>query len=322
MPVTYSSVSLPSWLSWKDDVLSGIPSPDAESCDVTVEARFVQDGQEEVLSHTVHITISPMASVDTASFASSRRPSLVGDVNNPRRGLSDPLVQSSPPRASALRQAQGETLRTIQPVTAPTSQVVQVLTNAAQRVAQDVQNHVISEQPGSMALLAKQQHVLTVTADALTSSSTHAPDAISEIPMITPGQSLAVIAKGVVLQAARQAVTDRANAVACSIGQPVSALGPVAVTVEDVSMATQSAVATAVEMVGQFGSEVQIMSKAREVLVAQQEAADSAPPVNVAPSDPVRPHSTGAMLPPPFPSSFSHAPQPISISMTNGYYPH
>lgn len=39
MPVTYSSQSLPGWLSWKDDVLSGIPPHDAQSCDVTVEAR-------------------------------------------------------------------------------------------------------------------------------------------------------------------------------------------------------------------------------------------------------------------------------------------
>ena len=39
LPVTYTSPNLPSWLSWNEDTLSGIPSPDAESCDVTVEAR-------------------------------------------------------------------------------------------------------------------------------------------------------------------------------------------------------------------------------------------------------------------------------------------
>jgi hypothetical protein len=37
--VKYSSPSLPSWLSWKDDVLSGTPTPGADSCDITVEAR-------------------------------------------------------------------------------------------------------------------------------------------------------------------------------------------------------------------------------------------------------------------------------------------
>jgi hypothetical protein len=39
LPVHYSSPSLPLWLSWTDDVLSGIPPPDAESCDITTEAR-------------------------------------------------------------------------------------------------------------------------------------------------------------------------------------------------------------------------------------------------------------------------------------------
>lgn len=38
IPVQYSSPSLPSWLSWKEDVLSGIPPPDAESCDIVTEA--------------------------------------------------------------------------------------------------------------------------------------------------------------------------------------------------------------------------------------------------------------------------------------------
>ncbi|CDO68325.1 hypothetical protein BN946_scf184799.g52 [Trametes cinnabarina] len=90
MPVTYSSPSLPSWLSWKDDSLTGIPPPDAQSCDVTVEARvrallswlavweqvltfgprmqFMQDGKEEVLTHTVHVTIAPMAATDHERF--------------------------------------------------------------------------------------------------------------------------------------------------------------------------------------------------------------------------------------------------------------
>lgn len=39
LPVQYSSPSLPPWLSWENDTLSGIPTPDAQSCDLTVEAR-------------------------------------------------------------------------------------------------------------------------------------------------------------------------------------------------------------------------------------------------------------------------------------------
>lgn len=58
----------------------------------------MQDGKEELLTHTVHITIAPMAAVDS-TFTPSRRPSLVGDIHNPRRMLSDSMVPgvSQPP---------------------------------------------------------------------------------------------------------------------------------------------------------------------------------------------------------------------------------
>ena len=39
VPVQYSSPNLPSWLSWKDDQLQGVPPPEAESCTVTVVAQ-------------------------------------------------------------------------------------------------------------------------------------------------------------------------------------------------------------------------------------------------------------------------------------------
>jgi hypothetical protein len=39
VPVKYTSPNLPAWLVWKDDQLSGIPPPDAENCNITVEAR-------------------------------------------------------------------------------------------------------------------------------------------------------------------------------------------------------------------------------------------------------------------------------------------
>ncbi|KIM87209.1 hypothetical protein PILCRDRAFT_303842 [Piloderma croceum F 1598] len=39
VPVKYASPNLPAWLAWKDDQLSGTPPPDAESCNITVEAR-------------------------------------------------------------------------------------------------------------------------------------------------------------------------------------------------------------------------------------------------------------------------------------------
>lgn len=39
VPVIFTSPNHPSWLTWKDDQLSGVPPPEAESCDITVEAK-------------------------------------------------------------------------------------------------------------------------------------------------------------------------------------------------------------------------------------------------------------------------------------------
>ena len=39
VPIQFSSPALPSWLQWVDGTLTGIPPPDAQSCDVAVEAR-------------------------------------------------------------------------------------------------------------------------------------------------------------------------------------------------------------------------------------------------------------------------------------------
>ena len=62
----------------------------------------MQDGKEELLTHTVHITIAPMAAVDS-TFTPSRRPSLVGDIHNPRRIMSDPVVNGVPPPTNTQR---------------------------------------------------------------------------------------------------------------------------------------------------------------------------------------------------------------------------
>ena len=41
IPVQFSSPSLPPWLSWKEDTLSGTPPPEAESCDIIAEAKVI-----------------------------------------------------------------------------------------------------------------------------------------------------------------------------------------------------------------------------------------------------------------------------------------
>ncbi|THG98647.1 hypothetical protein EW026_g3588 [Hermanssonia centrifuga] len=308
MPVTYNSPSLPSWLSWSNDTLSGIPPPDAENCDVTVEAQFIQDGKEESLSHTVHLNIAPMAAVD-ASFTPSRRPSLVGDLNNPRRVMSDSVLsQTTPPRA-----LRGQTMSQGGPV-APDSQVVQVLTTAAQRVAQEAQSQVVGS-PNDLTLdlnsLAKQQHVLTVTAQAFNNKSGDPQDESST----AQSNALTAAAQQVVLQAARQVAADRTVA-AVSSGIPNPVVLTSQVTVKEVSVATQSAVAQAVEMIGPLSSEVDVLMTAKS-LIQQQMRSPLDPGQLPGSLDQVRPHSTGGTMlsfssqssivaPPPVPAFFQH----------------
>lgn len=147
------------------------------------------------------------------------------------------------------------------------AQVIQVLTTAAQRVAQEAQSQVVSARIPSEASdselqsLAKQQHVLTVTAQAVDKSvSANASNLITQPPSV-----LAVAAQQVVLQAARSVAADRnAAAVAgTSSGQGQS------VTVNEVSVATQSAVAQAVEIAGPLSSEVDVLMTATSLLQQQ-----------------------------------------------------
>lgn len=186
-----------------------------------------------------------------------------------------------------------------------------MLTTAAQRVAQEAQSQVVAASAstqdfsGELESLAKQQHVLTVTAQAFNSK------AIGEPPVGSTSQSnvLAAAAQQVVLQAARQVAADRTSASLSSGIAPAQAV-TTQVTVKEVSVATQSAVAQAVEMVGPLSSEVDVLMTAKSLL--QQQTRTSADPGQLAASmDPTRPHSTGTMLPVHFPSSVVPPPPPM-----------
>ena len=296
--------------------------------------QFVQDGKEELLTHTVHITIAPMAAVDS-SFTPSRRPSLVGDIHAPRRIMSDSMVNGVVPQQSTNAQRYAallppssgvlcpdRRLRMLRagglaaaaaaaPVVAPESQVVQVLTTAAQRVAQEAQSQVVAspnEAGPELQALAKQQHVLTVTAQAISSKLA------GEVPdgAVAQSNALTAAAQQVVLQAARQVVADRTVA-AVSSGLPaaVAASAVPQVTVKEVSVATQSAVAQAVDMVGPLSSEVDVLMTAKSLL--QQHTL-------IATIDTTRPHSTGAT--PPFDMSVPavQVPMAASIAPPGGVY--
>lgn len=230
------------------------------------------------------------------------------------------ILRAQPPLAPAIAPA---------PVVAPDSQVVQVLTTAAQRVAQEAQSQVVAASTSphidvsqaELESLAKQQHVLTVTAQAFHNKSNGEP------PVGSASQSnvLAAAAQQVVLQAARQVAADRTSATLSSgIVSSQVAANQVQVTVKEVSVATQSAVAQAVEMIGPLSSEVDVLMTAKSLL-QQQTRNTPLPPLAADPAqlaasmDPTRPHSTGVMLSIPFPTqSVIPPPPPIPTFYAHG----
>jgi hypothetical protein len=330
VPVTFTAPNHPSWLTWKDDQLSGIPPPEAESCDITVEAKFVQDGKEECLIQTVHLNIAPMSTLDS-SFSASRRPSTAGDISNLRRGASDTVVPQHTPRSLVRTQTGVGQPHVIS--ASQDTQVLQVLTTAAQRVAQEAQSQVIasrtpSEPTPALELLAKQQHVLTVTAQALDKTLDHGGNGLRLDVTPQPPHVLAMAsaAQQVVLQAARTVTADR-TALNTSMGiqTPQSTVAS-QVTVNEVSVATQTAVAQAVGMSGPLSSEVDVLMTASSLL---QQQARHTPPVPSAPAtlDPAqlmapmeatRPHSTGTL---PSRQPFPMTGVAASTSITPSFFP-
>lgn len=175
--------------------------------------------------------------------------------------------------------------------------MLQVLTSAAQRVAQVAQSQVIASPPSERAgpelqALAKQQHVLTVTAQALDRGG------LSEEGGDSPSSmSLAAAAQHVVLSAARQVVADHSAAqVAVGIApSPLSAAAAAQVTVDEVSAATQSAVAQAVEITGPLSSEVQVLLTASSLLQWQTTSTEAALDTAQLPSESrMHPNEVGA----------------------------
>lgn len=149
-----------------------------------------------------------------------------------------------------------------------------MLTTAAQRVAQEAQSQVVAagapSEPGhELQALAKQQHVLTVTAQAVDDNTVGSQGSV----VAQPSSVLAAAAQQVVLQAARQVAADRSALATAHIsaGLPPPSAGTAGqVTVNEVSVATQSAVAQAVELTGPLSSEVDVLMTASSLLQAQQ----------------------------------------------------
>lgn len=168
------------------------------------------------------------------------------------------------------------------PSPAESAQVMAVLNNAAKRVAQEAVTQAIQAAPGpaqvhTQAVLAKQQQVLTVTAKVIENEAHNALVGRSVGDQHVGASVLAQAAQAVVHQAARQVQADKA-AVAVQQSktnhtpQPPTVPPPVSLT--DVSIATQSAVAHAIAITGSRSSEVEVMLTANS-LIQQRSRAES-----------------------------------------------
>ncbi|KAF5380839.1 hypothetical protein D9615_004068 [Tricholomella constricta] len=267
VPVEYSSPSLPSWLSWNDDVLSGVPPPDAESCRITVSAKFVLDGQEGQLSHTFQLAVAPVNSIEAAAISRSRRPSLGGEP--PRRSTSDSVLfqtgQRVKPRPLPARRPSPES---------PDTRVIRVLQSVAQRVTAEAQTQIVSASPpkaSELQELVKQKQVLEHTVDAYDKAISRTGD--------NPQQSrlLAVAAQNVVVQAAHTVIADRTVASGGIPHQQSETVAIKSVTVTELSDATQGAIAAAIKQKGKDSTEVDIMVAATSILKSRTATADPLP---------------------------------------------
>ncbi|PFH54209.1 hypothetical protein AMATHDRAFT_135274 [Amanita thiersii Skay4041] len=281
VPVKYSSPSLPSWLNWKDDVLSGIPPPDAEDCTITANANYVLDGQEGQLSHTFTITIAPVSAIDTISYPRSRRPSMAGDT--PRRSTSDSYLCQSNQRSSTDIKSDGAS-------ESPDTRVIRVLQQAAQKVTMEAKSQLVAGVPetqDSLEDLAKQKHVLEQTVDAYDkelSGQSHSQT-----------RRLAVAAQHVVVQAAHTVIADKTGGIVIPQSE-VTAIQ--SVTLSELSEATQDAIAEAVKMKGTATNDVDIMITATSILKAR---APNSPTTSVEslPSSSNSPVATNNVVPSP-----------------------
>ncbi|KDR73502.1 hypothetical protein GALMADRAFT_227953 [Galerina marginata CBS 339.88] len=269
IPVTLSSPSLPPWLSWKNGELSGIPPPDAESCQVIAIAKFPFDNKDDQINHTFTISIAPVSALDTASYSRSRRPSLVGEP--PKRSTSDSALFQIPQRMDARITRVDDT------------RVIRVLQNVAQRVTDKAESQFVSASPpkeGELQDLVKQKHVLEQTV--------HAYDKAISGQGHMDSRRLAVAAQHVVLQAAQTVIADRTVA---SGGVPTPQAETVAiqsVSVNELTNKTQDAIAMAVKMNGTASNEVDIIVTATSILKSQTPVMDSPtgtipPPARVPP---------------------------------------
>ncbi|KAF7338127.1 hypothetical protein MVEN_02037500 [Mycena venus] len=217
--VQYSSPSLPAWLQWKDDVLSGTPPANAESCDITAHAKFTLDGQEGMLTRTFFLNIAPLVSAENPFAATfGQRPSIT-----PRRTVSESTLPArSIPRTPALVTDEDDEAR-----------VKMVLESVAHRLTQETQP------PGE---LSRQKHLLEQTVNACLDDL----DAVPESGTAPESHELAVAGQNVVAQAAEYIVRKAAPAGA-PVMLPNNTSAMQNVNTEELVNTTKEAIAEAVK---------------------------------------------------------------------------
>ncbi|KAK7054722.1 hypothetical protein VNI00_003185 [Paramarasmius palmivorus] len=244
VPVHYSSPSLPSWLSWKGEELSGTPPPDAQSCDITVNAKFMLDGQEGHLSTTFHLNIAPRSAVDPSYSLP--------------RSQSDTLLHQAPLRAV------GRT--TVNPTENAPARVVEVLQNVAQRVTEEATTQPRSA--GDLQVLVKQKQAVE--------QSLVAYDRALTGPTPPDTHRLAVAAQAVVAEAAQSAVARVTAATGVSTGAastPILAIQ--AASVGDMADLTQEALAFAVKMQGAASNNIEVIETTCSLLASRNNTHDA-----------------------------------------------
>ncbi|THU87229.1 hypothetical protein K435DRAFT_782527 [Dendrothele bispora CBS 962.96] len=240
VPVHLSSPSLPSWLSWNGDELSGVPPPDAESCDVTIIAKFMLGGQEGQVSQSFRINIAPRSAVD-GSFNNTRS----STTNESPRRISDMFRPPPPPPANTSENTPARVVEVLQSVALRVTEAAHIQ-QMSTRLADDISTLVKQKQVVEQSLVAYDQ--------ALTG------------PTPPETHRLAVAAQAVVAEAAQSAVAPRAAAAGIT---PTPLLAIQVASVGEMTDLAQEALAEAVKMQGVGSKDVDVIETTSSLLASR-----------------------------------------------------
>lgn len=166
-----------------------------------------------------------------------------------------------------------------------------MLQSVALRVTEEAESQFVSASPpktSNLQDLVKQKHVLEQTVDAYDKALS------GRSPM--QSRRLAVAAQNVVVQAARTVIADRTVANGGVVIQQSESSVVASVTVNELSDATQDAIAEAVKREGITSTDVDIIVAATSILKSRTPGSPSAMADAIpAPAQQIRSHSTGTV---------------------------